>query len=348
MFSENIDVFLTTFFGDNYDKELSMENGVKLSSLHRNIFHLKREINILVDRLENDENYHSHSFIIDIRQIMRKHFHISENIEFNVNDLQIIEDIKAYKFELMQVATVCYKNNIKAGWWTCLETGEPLNRNRKEIIALIISEIFEALEGERKSSLDKHLPHRKMTEVELADAVIRIMDYAGRYQMDFLSDFLIKTANKEDKTVFDVAYEVSNYMPNSDEYFKKINTLEDDLKEENILLTSSMLAQLDGYKNFCQDKTTISSIENKYEALLVIVNNFAKISDMKLSNDLDCQTFDDKEEEKLITLGLSMIFDYASSNGYDIIGAMAEKLVYNKNRSDHKKENRLKDTGKKV
>jgi NTP pyrophosphatase (non-canonical NTP hydrolase) len=46
------------------------------------------------------------------------------------------------------------------------------------------SEISEAMEGDRKDLMDDKLPHRKMREVELADAVIRIFDMAGAYQMD--------------------------------------------------------------------------------------------------------------------------------------------------------------------
>ena len=46
------------------------------------------------------------------------------------------------------------------------------------------SELSEAMEGERKKLMDDHLPHRPMPEVEMADAVIRIMDYCGRWGYD--------------------------------------------------------------------------------------------------------------------------------------------------------------------
>jgi NTP pyrophosphatase (non-canonical NTP hydrolase) len=51
-------------------------------------------------------------------------------------------------------------------------------------LALIHSEISEAMEGDRKNLKDDKLPHRDMREVELADAVIRIFDLAGAYEMD--------------------------------------------------------------------------------------------------------------------------------------------------------------------
>ncbi len=47
------------------------------------------------------------------------------------------------------------------------------------MIALIHSEISEALEAQRKNLMDDHLPNRKGIAAELADAVIRICDLAG-------------------------------------------------------------------------------------------------------------------------------------------------------------------------
>jgi len=79
---------------------------------------------------------------------------------------------------------VCYNASFDAGWHTNLETGKLLDRNKGEMLMLIVSEVAEAMEGERKNLMDDHLPHRPMAEVELADAIIRIMDYAGRWNYD--------------------------------------------------------------------------------------------------------------------------------------------------------------------
>lgn len=80
-----------------------------------------------------------------------------------------------------------HTGNVLAGWWSDLDTGLPLNgapRIIPEKLALIHSEISEAMEGDRKGLLDDKLPHRTMFEVELADAVIRIFDLAGSQGLD--------------------------------------------------------------------------------------------------------------------------------------------------------------------
>jgi hypothetical protein len=80
-------------------------------------------------------------------------------------------------------ALVCFVHsvNVHAGWWSDPATGERIYRNVGELLALIHSEISEGLEGHRKDLMDDKLPHRKMLEVELADAAIRIFDLAGAY-----------------------------------------------------------------------------------------------------------------------------------------------------------------------
>ena len=53
-----------------------------------------------------------------------------------------------------------------------------------QMLALIHSEISEALEADRKDLMDDKLPHRSGLEVELADAIIRIKDFAGGKDLD--------------------------------------------------------------------------------------------------------------------------------------------------------------------
>lgn len=80
----------------------------------------------------------------------------------------------------------CHGAASAAGWWTAKD-GTPVQDNCYAFsnkLALIHSEISEAMEGDRKGIKDSHLPLRDMREVELADAVIRIFDLAGAYSMD--------------------------------------------------------------------------------------------------------------------------------------------------------------------
>lgn len=84
---------------------------------------------------------------------------------------------------------VCYAASKASGWHNDRKTGEPRTPEQNHElfptrIALCHSELSEALEGHRKSLMDDKLPHRKMAEVELADAVIRIFDLAGAMNYD--------------------------------------------------------------------------------------------------------------------------------------------------------------------
>lgn len=87
--------------------------------------------------------------------------------------------------DINQLVESIHYDNRNAGWWNDSDGQyEPSCRNVPEMLCLIHSEISEAMEGHRKSLMDDKLPHRPMIEVELADAVIRIMDLAGGLGLD--------------------------------------------------------------------------------------------------------------------------------------------------------------------
>lgn len=72
-------------------------------------------------------------------------------------------------------------------FWRNLKTGRRVKDTPELLaskIALMHSELSECLEGLRKGKKDDHLPHRLAEEVELADLIIRALDYAARRRFD--------------------------------------------------------------------------------------------------------------------------------------------------------------------
>lgn len=104
---------------------------------------------------------------------------------------------------------ICHSRAKRAGWWSCPKTGEPSTEEYikasllPQKLLLIHSEISEACEADRKGLMDSHLPHRSGVEVELADAVIRIMDLAGALNLDIggaIAEKMEYNARRQDHT----------------------------------------------------------------------------------------------------------------------------------------------------
>lgn len=153
-------------------------------------------------------------------------------------------------------------------WWP-----EDINdRNKGEISMLIVSELTEAMEGERKDLMDDKLPHRKMAEVECADTAIRVFDVMGAFDYKF-----------------------------------------DENPPVGIKLDT----------------------DNRAELLYGIVGILACGGLLQLSS------------EQVFSAVIISLERYCNKFGYDLYGALEEKLEYNKHREDHKEEVRAQAGGKK-
>ena len=86
----------------------------------------------------------------------------------------------------------------EAGWYTDPTTGKPVERNFGEVVALMHSELSEALEAHRKGLMDDKLPHRNGMECEFADCIIRILNTAAALGLDVAGAVIEK--NRYNKT----------------------------------------------------------------------------------------------------------------------------------------------------
>ena len=158
-------------------------------------------------------------------------------------------------------------HKLNAKWWQDLHTGKPIQRSNYELLALVISELAECLEGERKGLMDDHLPHRRMAEVEMADAYIRLADYTAGF----------------------------------------------------------------GYNLSLEDPVVKHPEGGKGDALFFIMEEICPIY---------------AHPEYHLAEAFAMIEGYCDKYGYDLFGAIEEKLAYNAVRKDHTHEARKAAGGK--
>ena len=113
-----------------------------------------------------------------------------------------VATVQAALAALNWACALIHENN--AQWYIDPVTGEPIDRNVPEMIALQHSELSEMLEGVRKGGMDKHLPHRTVEEVECADVLIRLFDYAAFRKLDLegaIAEKLLYNVHRQDHTL---------------------------------------------------------------------------------------------------------------------------------------------------
>ena len=81
----------------------------------------------------------------------------------------------------------CYDNAERHGFWSGTSLDNPLVK-----LALITSEVGEAVEAWRKPGPSEHIEGFTAQEEELADIIIRVLDMAGRYNLRLPAAVLAK------------------------------------------------------------------------------------------------------------------------------------------------------------
>lgn len=196
-----------------------------------------------------------------------------------------VHDGKILSTWINHVKNICWQASYNAGWETDLETGKdkPFDPSMKYV--LLHSEVTEAMEAFRKNLTDDKLIHRSGVEVELADAIIRLLIIAYKRDINDWSNFASLT-------------------------YRPAPTPFGNIQEPGIL------------DQLCNIHSLVSSAWGH-------------------------SITDDPELEALaLKRALGEILALGRFHGLDIPGAVAEKLRYNVNRPDHRRENRIKAGGK--
>ncbi|MDQ0317761.1 hypothetical protein [Amorphus orientalis] len=115
------------------------------------------------------------------------------------------QEFLAYR-GLQAAQNLAHDTAVEAGWYQDPATGLPIERNFGEVIALMHSELSEALEADRKSLKDDKLTERDGREVEYADFAIRVLDTAAARNCRVPSAFIAVTRLLQDFSLQEVRF----------------------------------------------------------------------------------------------------------------------------------------------
>lgn len=91
---------------------------------------------------------------------------------------------------LEDLAAEIYQNNVDHGFWE-----NPIESyNKSEKLMLIVTELAEVCEALRTDAKDDKLPQYPGEWVEIADAIIRLLDYCAAYKIP-IADVLLDKHN---------------------------------------------------------------------------------------------------------------------------------------------------------
>lgn len=159
-----------------------------------------------------------------------------------------------------------FEFNKSVGWW------DDMDRPIFQTLQLVSTEIAEATEGARKNLMDDHLSHRKMEEVELADALIRILDFGGRYEIDF-------TENPKYGSFSEITKSAKSFSCVSESHFflnEKLTSFGKVFAHYIILKSNPLFdSRIDGESDFSfYDDVVISRYSNLIKAIIETANHY--------------------------------------------------------------------------
>lgn len=157
--------------------------------------------------------------------------------------MESVNDIKTVADGWNALAKQVHADNVAKGFWP----DNVHDRNVGEALMLVVSEIAEAHEGTITQWADEKVPEFQEFDVEIGDAMIRVMDLASAHDID------LETVNE-------------SFMPNLDRFT--------DIDSDLNVVVKAAVAALEGHRK--NDATRFYvGIQGLFYALLAVCEKYA-------------------------------------------------------------------------